>query len=55
MLKSIALINGRMSDYDSINMERFGTDKIKVIFDCDYIWTIFSYDSMDGFKRKLGF
>ena len=45
MLKSIALINGRMSDYDSINMERFGTDKIKVIFDCDYIWTIFSYDS----------
>lgn len=45
MLEQIAIINNRKEDYDSINMERFGTDNIKIISDCDFIWTIFKYDS----------
>ena len=50
IMKIIALYNERKSQLDNINKERFGTDKIKIIEQCDYIWDIFKYDSQ---KKRL--
>jgi hypothetical protein len=49
-MKIIALYNDRKRQLDNINRERFGTDKIRIIKNCDFIWTIFKYDSQ---KKRL--
>lgn len=50
IMKIIALYNDRKRQLDNINRERFGTDKIRIIKNCDFIWTIFKYDSQ---KKRL--